>query len=68
MPSKHQKAHGSEYRNQAHRVFTLDIDPMPMVKGIENIDRAIMYWNEAHRCDAPESVKEKIQVKMDLLR
>jgi hypothetical protein len=68
MPSTNQQGSGSQYRNEAHRVFALDMDPLPMIRGIEDADRAKQWWNEAHRCDASEPVTFRIKKRMQELR
>lgn len=68
MPSRNQSGSGRTYRNEAHRIFALGMDPLPMVRGIDNADRAKLWWNEANRCDASERVKERLHERMQSLR
>lgn len=68
MPSEHQNANETDYRNEADRVFKCDLNPVPMIRGVESKERIKMYWNEAHRNDASERVKELIKIRMRVLK
>lgn len=67
MPSTNQSGEDTNYRNEADRVFKTDLNPVPMIRGIEDKERAKLYWNESWRNDASDRVKELIEIRMKAL-
>jgi len=65
MPSENQhNASDSEHANEAHRILKSGMNPRPMIRGIEDYDRALMYHRAAHSSDCNRHIKELIAEKL----
>ena len=65
MPSENQNnSDGNDYRNEAHRILSSGMNPRPMIRGIDDKDRAIMYWNEANRLDCGQHIKKVVKEQL----
>jgi hypothetical protein len=69
MPSENQaNTSDDSYRNEAHRFIASDMMLAPVIRGIEDIDRVVLWWNECHRCNADEQTKRMVKDRMEYLR
>lgn len=56
-----------EWASEAGRFIELDIDPVPMIKGIRDYERALEWHREAHKHNASKRVKKCIAQKLEQL-
>jgi hypothetical protein len=57
----------NEYESRPERMIRSDIDPIPIIKGIQEYDRALAYHQEAHKHNASQRVKRAIADKLRVL-
>jgi len=68
MPSTNQNnsANGS-HENEAYRILKSGMNPRPMIRGIEDYERALQYHRAAHELDCNKAIKEVIAEKLRTL-
>jgi len=67
MPSENQRGSESDYANEAERILKSGMNPTPMIRGIQDYDRALQYHRKAHELDCRKDVKERIVEKLRAL-
>lgn len=65
MPSEHQNASQEDsHRNMYHKVFATEIDPEPLLNGIDSYDKALLAHQEAIKNDARSKYKKFIATQL----
>jgi len=68
MPSENQhNPNENEYANEAERILKSGMNPTPMIRGIDDRERALMYHRAAHKLDCSKRTKEAIVEKLRAL-
>jgi len=67
MPSENQRGSESDYANEAERILKSGMNPRPMIRGIDDYERALQYHQAAHSLDCSKAVKEAIVEKLRAL-
>ena len=49
------------------RFFDADVNPIPIIRGLQDYDRALLWHQEAHKHDVDSDVKEAIARKLKQL-
>lgn len=70
MRDRIQHGEQTDYRNQAHKhlVEKDNSTVLAMVKGIDDTETILQYWNEANRLDVDRTVWEKIKYRMQAIK
>jgi len=68
MPSENQhNSSDASHENEAYRILKSGMNPRPMIRGIEDYDRALQYHRAAHDLDCNRAIKEVIAEKLRAL-
>jgi hypothetical protein len=70
MPSTHQSnTGGKNYNSEAGRFLSKDndVNPIPVIRGIREYERALSYHQEAHKRDVDAEIKKAIARKLQEL-
>lgn len=57
----------STARNEAYQMLQVDMNLSPLIRGIEDTDRALMYWNAVNDLGIDGEVREQILDRMQHL-
>lgn len=67
MVSEYQHGNDESPQSEPERFLKTDMHIAPIVRGIEDKDRIMEWWNVANWLDVSDERKEMIQVRMDYL-
>jgi len=65
VPSTNQNNSASNsHENEAYRILKSGMNPRPMIRGIEDYERALQYHRAAHELDCSRAIKVVIAEKL----